>query len=256
MHVDVNALLGHWPFRKIRKLTLGDLRNVHRKNNIAGGYVASLNSIFYNDPFEGDLELHETIRGTEYKQVLTVNPTLPGWERDIEEGIRRFDIHGVRIYPTYHDYKLNSEPVDRLCEALKRHQLPLFVTKRMEDERLDYLIKPEPLAVDDLKHFVRHHSDMHIVLLNIRFAEIVSMREEMNRLPKLFFDTSGLKDRVFVIEELLQQIPAGQMLYGSQHPLNCLKSTHLLVDTAEIDESVKQCIMGGNAAFLAKREYH
>lgn len=253
MHVDVNVLLGHWPFRKIRKNSLDDLRNVHRKNGISGGYAASLNSIFYNDPFEGDAELHEWIRGTEYKHVLTVNPTLPGWERDIREGISRFDIHGVRIYPTYHDYKLGSEPVERLCDTLRKLRLPLFVTKRMEDERLDYLIKPAPLTVDELKTFVRRHADLDIVLLNIRFGEIVSMSEEINKLPKLYLDTSGLKDRAFVIEELLQQIPAGKIMYGSQHPLYCLQSTHCLIDFAEVDETVKQGILGGNASFLASR---
>lgn len=253
MYTDVNGLLGHWPFRKIRKNTLDDLRRVHRDNGISGGYVASLNSIFYNDPFEGDEELHAIIRGTEYKHVLTVNPTLPGWERDIEEGIRRFDIRGVRIYPTYHGYDLNGVDAARLCEALKRHNLPLFVTKRMEDERLDYIVKPDPLEVEALKRFVASHPDLVIVLINIRYAEILAMEEEMNKLPHLYFDTSGLKDKVFVVQELLERIPVEKMMYGSLHPLYCLKSTHFLVDLAEIGPEAKRKIFYENALVLERR---
>jgi predicted TIM-barrel fold metal-dependent hydrolase len=252
LNTDVNALLGHWPFRKIRKNTLADLRNVHQDNQITGGYVASLNSIFYNDPFEGDEELHELIGGTEYKHVLTVNPTLPGWQRDIEDGIARFGIQGVRIYPTYHDYDLNTAPVAELCEALKKHRLPLFVTKRMEDERLDYLMKPKPLEVAALQTFVSGQPDLDIVILNIRFAEISAMKQEINDLPRLFVDTSGLKDKVFVLEELLKVIPAGKIMYGSQHPLYCLKSSHCVVDMVEIPEETKRAIFSGNVKALGK----
>ncbi|PYI54849.1 amidohydrolase family protein [Paenibacillus flagellatus] len=250
MSTDVNALLGHWPFRKIRKNTLDDLRHVHRTNGISGGYVASLNSIFYNDPFEGDEELHALIGGTEYKHVLTVNPTLPGWRRDIEDGLKRFDIRGVRVYPTYHDYDLNDEPVSELCDALQEFGLPLFVTKRMEDERLDYLIKPKPLDVESLRRFVRSRPNLDIVVLNIRFAEIVALEAEANELPRLFFDTSGLKDKVFVLEELLRHVPAGKIVYGSQHPLYCLKSTHAIVDMVDLPDETKRAIFADNAKLL------
>jgi predicted TIM-barrel fold metal-dependent hydrolase len=252
MYTDVNALLGHWPFRKIRKNTLEDLRRVHRENGITGGFVASLNSIFYNDPFEGDEELHALIGGTEYKHVLTVNPTLPGWQRDIEDGLSRFDIRGVRIYPTYHDYDLNDEPVAELCRELKRHGLPLFVTKRMEDERLDYLMKPKPLDVVSLGKFVSGQPDLDIIVLNIRFGEIVSLKDTANELPRLYFDTCGLKDKVFVLEDLLKLIPAEKLVYGSQHPLYCLKSSFCIVDMVDIPEAAKKGIFAENVKVLTK----
>jgi hypothetical protein len=252
MYTDVNALLGHWPFRKIRKPTLEDLRSVHRDNGITGGYVSSINAIFYNDPFEGDEELHELIGGTEYRHVLTVNPTLPGWQRDIEEGLERFGIHGVRVYPTYHDYDLNGEAMAELCETLKRFRLPLFLTMRMEDERLDYLMKPNPLNIESLRTFVSAWPELDVIVLTIRYAEIAALKEEFNRLPRLRLDTSGLKDRVFVLEDLLTFIPAGKIVYGSLHPLFCLKSTFCLVDMAELAEETKRAIFAENARFLQR----
>ena len=81
--VDVNCLVGHWPFRKLYKNSFADLMEIHRKNNIGYGFVSSLNSIFYNDPFEGEEDLHNIIKGTDYRHVLTINPMLPCFEKDI-----------------------------------------------------------------------------------------------------------------------------------------------------------------------------
>jgi hypothetical protein len=249
MRTDVNCLAGHWPFRKLYKNTAADLASVHRRHGIGTGYVASLNAVFYNDPFEGDEELHEQLRGTPYKHVLTVNPELPGWERDIRDGIARFGIRGVRIYPAYHGYALAGGPMRRLAGTLERHRLPLFLTVRMEDERLDYLFKPTPLDVNDIRRFLEAAGErLPIVLLNIRYAELLALQETIVRLPNVFFDTSGLKDGLFVVEKLLERFPAGRLLYGSQYPLYCLHSTVLLVDQAEIDEQTKERIMGGSAS--------
>ncbi|MDF2667742.1 MAG: Amidohydrolase [Paenibacillus sp.] len=253
MYTDVNVLLGQWPFRKIYKNTLEDLRKVHSDNRITGGYAASLNSVFYNDPFEGDEELHEQIKGTEYKHILTVNPDLPGWERDIEEGIRRFDIHGVRVYPCYHPFDLNGEAMSRLSEVLIKHDLPLFISKRMEDERLDYLLQQLPLAVDKLQQFIVSKPNLKIVLLTVRIGEIETMKDEILAHPHVYMDTSGLKDRVFVIEDLLKTIPVERVLYGSNHPLFTLKSSFLLVEMAAIEQSIKEQIWGSNADVLKRK---
>lgn len=252
MYTDVNVLLGQWPFRKVYKNKLEDLRKVHADNRISDGYAASLNSVFYNDPFEGDEELHEQIKGTEYKHIMTVNPDLPGWERDIEEGIRRFDIHGVRVYPCYHPFDLNGEAMARLCEVLIEHRLPLFISKRMEDERLDYLLKQQPLAVEALQRFIISQPNLMIVLLTIRIGEIETMKAEINAHPYVYMDTSGLKDRVFVVEDLVKSVPVERIFYGSLHPLFTLKSSYLLVEMAAVEPEVKERILSRNADVLKR----
>src|SRR5690242_3937862 len=108
MAIDVNCLLGHWPFRKLYKNTLRDLQEVHAANGIQEGYVSSLNSIFYNDCFEGDEELHEMIKDSSYHHVQTINPVMPGFAEDKDEGVRRFSSKAIRIYPTFHGYSLQD----------------------------------------------------------------------------------------------------------------------------------------------------
>lgn len=79
---------------------------IHTRNGISSGYITSLNSIFYNDPFEGEVELHEKIKTSLYKHIMTVNPMLPGIRVDMERAIKDFYIKGVRVYPGYHGYDL------------------------------------------------------------------------------------------------------------------------------------------------------
>lgn len=248
--IDVNCLLGHWPFRKIYKNSFEDLEKVHNDNDIAYGYVSSLNSIFYHDPFEGDEELHEMIKGSQYKHILTINPKLPCYKDDIKRGLELFDIKGVRIYPGYHSYSLDNKIVDELCEYLKALGLPLFLTVRMEDERLDYILQPAVPSTEEISSLVSRHPGNTILLLDIRFHEIVALKEHINSDSKVFFDTSGLKDWLFVVEKLLEQVDANKMVYGSQHCLYCLKSSLLLVEKAQIEESVKEKIFTGNIEAL------
>ena len=186
--IDVNCLVGNWPFRKIRKITFNDLKSIHEVNNMEYGYVSSLNSIFYNDPFEGDQDLHEIIKGTPYKHVLTVNPELTWFIDNIEEGIKLFDIKGVRIYPGYHGYTLDNQPVERLCRILAEKKLPLFITIRMEDERLNYLFQPRGIDKAELSHFLESHPENTVILLSIRYGEIMNIlgiKEILKRLKGL-----------------------------------------------------------------------
>jgi len=249
---DVNCHVGHWPFRKLPGNTFSDLVNIHKANGITSGYVSSLNSLFYNDPFQGDEELHEIIKDTEYHHVLTINPTLPSFEEDIERGIKLFNISGVKIHPTYHGYNINSPQVSRLCEVLKKHNLPLFLSLRMEDERLSYMFIPTPIQITDLQTFLEVNKDLKIILLNIRFNEIKNISNLIIESSDIFIDTSGLKDQLFNVEKLAEVFGNKKILYGSMYPLFCLKSTLLEVTKAKISTQSKENILFRNTEALNK----
>jgi len=247
---DVNCLLGHWPFRKIRKNTFEDLRSVHAENDISTGLVSSLNSIFYNDPFEGDSELFNIIKSSGYKQILTVNPLLPGYENDIKEGMKLFDIIGVRVYPGYHGYDLTDRHFKELCDILAAYDLPIFLTIRLEDERLEYIIEHRSAKLEMLAGFLSDHTKLTIILLTIRNEELIHIKDILCSSPNIYYDTSGLKNQLFAIEKITDALGAKNLLYGSLHPLFCLKSTQLLVSKAEISPRAKKDIFYENARGL------
>jgi len=245
--IDVNCLVGHWPFRKLYHNTFSDLIKAHSENGIVSGYVSSLNSIFYNDPFEGEEELHEVIKNTGYHHVLTINPTLPAFEEDIIRGIKLFNISGVRIYPSYHGYHLDCPQAKQLCEVLRKYNLPLFLTLRMEDERLSYIYQPIPLSIKEIQFFVETNIDIKMLLLNIRFNEIMTLKNILLDAPNILFDTSGLKDQLFNVEKLVAALGDKKMVYGSLYPLFCLKSTLFEVTKAQISTQSMERILFRNS---------
>ncbi len=86
--------------------------------------------------------------------------------------------------------------------------------------------------------------------MNIRRAELMQLKDIITTNNNVFFDTSGLKELLFVVEKLLMNFTAEKIIYGSQYPLHCLKSTILLIEKAEIEESIKDKILSKNINHL------
>ena len=111
---DFSCYLGAWPFYKL-PASLDALRALHAKNGIYGGYVSSLHSMFYNDFYESEKELSEMLAGTEYRQLVTLNPTLSFAQHTLRRCIEEFDVAGVRIHPTYHGYSMDTESLEPIA---------------------------------------------------------------------------------------------------------------------------------------------
>lgn len=245
---DINCLFGSWPFRKLHRSRLEDLAQIHAENGFSRCCVSSMNSIFYNDPFEAELDLHEALKGTGWFHILTVNPALPCFEDDIAFGAERFGIRGVRVYPGYHGYGLGDPCMKKLLAALRRLRLPLFLTLRLEDERLDYLLHPRKIGVPgELLQFVSSAEDVPVLLLNLRWGEIQSCAEMLKTRKNLYFDTSGIKDPVESVEHIVELVGDRRLIYGSQYPLNALKSTLYEVTMADLPQESKNRILAENA---------
>lgn len=242
-NIDINCLVGHWPYRKLYKNTFEEVQKIHKANGISSGYVSSLDSIFYNDPFEGDEDLYEILKGTSYHHVLTINPMLPEFVQDVKDGIEKFDIKGVRIYPGYHGYSLSDSRLKELCQVLADYDLPLFVTVRMEDERMDYLVKPDKVPTNDIEYLLSNNPENKFVLLTAYSNELASLKESIINHKYVRFDTSGLKGPLFAVEKILEDFPPEKMVYGSLYPLYSFSCSYLTLKHAQIEDKVKQEIL-------------
>jgi Predicted metal-dependent hydrolase of the TIM-barrel fold len=221
---------------------------VHQENGIETGYVSSMDSIFYNDPFEGELDLHEMLRGTAYNHILTVNPLLPCFDEDIRKGVDAFNIKGVRIYPCYHNYQLDSPAVARLCAVLRGYGLPLLLTIRIEDDRLNYLIQPRRINVpDELLTFCASVGDLPVLIMSLSFGELLYCRDDLLQRKNLYVDTSGIKAPLESVELLVREIGDEKIVYGSAYPIYALKSTLYEVTMSELPQQSKERILYQNA---------
>jgi uncharacterized protein len=219
-----------------------------KKCGVVKSYCSSINSIFYSDPFHGDIELNKAInQKNEYRHILTVNPRIPGYVYDIEKGIEKFDISGVKIFPSYHGYDLDSNILLQLCKQLQNYNLPLFISLRLEHKDMNYILDVPECDIKNAGKLLNKVTNIDLVFLTIRSKEIYAVKEYFSGDSNVYFDTSGLKDGLFAIEKLLEKVDYRQMLYGSLYPMYPLKSTYFLVERAMLDESVKEAVFFGNA---------
>lgn len=244
---DLNCMIGHWPFRKLRHNTLEEIQKIHGKNGITGGCISSLDSILYNDPYEGDEDMAGIIKGTDYIHIQSVNPVLSFTVADIKRGIEMFGIKGVKIYPCYHQYNLDTPELEPVCEYLRDQNIPLFVQLRMEDYRADYVMLQKQLGVKDIEVLLKKYPDNKIVLLTPRLHEIKALASMLKESKNVLMDTSGLKDGLYSVESVVDAIGPDKLAYGSLYPLFCLKSTLMLVEEAKLDQEIKQKILWENA---------
>ncbi|NLM77614.1 MAG: amidohydrolase family protein [Ruminococcaceae bacterium] len=245
--IDVNCLCGHWPFRKVPRHSFADLCQIHQENGISGGFVASLDSIFYADPMEGDMDLQEQIKDSHYCLIQTVNPMHPALAADLNLGQTHLKSAGVRIYPVYHGYSLLEPQVAHMMTLLAQHKLPLFLPLRMEDERMDHLITPIPADLEQLQRFITAHPQQTIMLLNVRMGEIFKLKDVLKASPHVFVDISGFKEYQFSVEKAVAAVGADHIVYGSLYPLYSFKSTLLSLDKADLTTDDRIAVASGNA---------
>ena len=247
-YIDVNCMVGGWPFHRVRNSTFEDLKRMHAKVGIEGGLVSSTDAIFWNDPYEADRILAETLKGQDaYKHIMTINPTLVGWRDDLDRAEKEFSAVGVRIVPGFHGYTLDHPEVQALAEELAKRGMLMMVNIHMEDERVAYLLKHRPLPVDEVRAFIAKNPNLFLLLANIRIGEVEQLKDIIAANDNLFFDISGFKDRLFVINDMLDLGVAEHACYGSMSPLFCISSTHLLIAAERISPSDAAMIQSASA---------
>lgn len=137
MIIDVNASLGHYPFRQLRHNTAESLLALMDRNGIDRAVVSSLHAFFYRDAHRGNEELFESVQRHRSRlvPVATINPKYAGWERDLEEAVVKWKMPAVALAPEHHGYRLADEPARALLKRIAGFGLPLVLTQRLEDRR-------------------------------------------------------------------------------------------------------------------------
>lgn len=137
MIIDVNAYLGHYPFRQLSATSAPKLIELMDAGGIDRAAVSSLHAVFYRDAHRGNAELHEEIKpyGDRFIPIATVNPKYIGWQRDLAECVERWKMKAVTLVPAHHGYSLTGAESQAALARIAEYGLPLVLTQRFEDRR-------------------------------------------------------------------------------------------------------------------------
>lgn len=169
MIIDVNACLGHYPFRQLRFNTAETMIGLMDRNGIDRAVVSSLHAVFYRDAHRGNLDLHEEtkVHGSRFIPVATVNPKYVGWERDLAESIERWKMKAVTLVPEHHGYALSDEHGRAALARIAQYGVPVVLMQRFEDRRQrHHWDRAEDLQVAALLDAARAHPTLKFLLVN------------------------------------------------------------------------------------------
>jgi predicted TIM-barrel fold metal-dependent hydrolase len=166
--LDHNALIGAFPFRKLPDPTPERLLADMERLGISSAWVGHVPSAWYRDAAAGNDELFAALEHERMKlePVPAVNPSWPGWEREIARA-KSERCPAVRTYPSHYGFATSGPHMAALAAACAEANLDLVLTMRFEDSRqkgrLD--VAAELLGAD-VRATVRAHQNVRVLVTN------------------------------------------------------------------------------------------
>jgi predicted TIM-barrel fold metal-dependent hydrolase len=272
MLLDINAYVGHWPFKQLKHNTCEALYSRMNKFGVDISVISNLNGIFDKNTQSANEELYDELRSDKkfndrFVPFAVINPIYAGWRDDLEICTTRMGMKGVRLFPKYHDYDLTDPLLIELVKRVRDKGLPVALDIRMVDSRqrswmdiplFDYNspVKTDIIvkewAVRNILPIVREVPDAKYIIVNV--ANSISLSdEEMEIIKKadLLFDTSGRTIRGDnTLSELLKKFGEEKFAFGTHSPILDYVSGRLRIESMnddEANESVKEMLRSGNA---------
>ena len=271
MLLDINAYVGHWPFKQLQYNTCEKLLDRMNKYSVDLSVVSNLNGVFYKNTQSANEELFEELNSesrfkSRFKSSLipfaVINPIYAGWRDDLEECVTSMGMKGIRVYPQYHDYDITDPSFIELVRIARDKGLPVAIDIRMVDsrqrswmdipvfvpgEKTDIIFKEWQLK--NIIPIIKEVPDAKYIILNI--ANGLRLDDEETELIKkadILFDTSGRS--MSDLPDLLKKFGREKFAFGTHSPILDYLSGHLRIEymnDSEADEETKEMLRSGNA---------
>ncbi|MCD6361422.1 MAG: amidohydrolase family protein [Armatimonadetes bacterium] len=255
MLIDMNAYLGHWPFRRLRHNTAPELVALMDEKGIDLACVSSADAIFYKNSQAGNEELAEQIEPHRDRLIpfAVINPTYADWEYDLRVCAEQFGARGLRLYPNYHNYTLG----DRCCHDLVRAatELGLIVSmpiRQIDQRQRHWLIEIPDLNLDDIAKLVEAHPEATFVLLNGLNFVGSRLGQPDNGLPANYYIGISRLTAVMAAEirRLMDNLGAERLVFGTGMPFKYADPPLVKLEVLDATEEDKDLIRSGNARRL------
>lgn len=247
---DVNAKIGHWPYRPLPG-TVDYLLRAMDAHGIERAALSSLNAVFYFNPADGNREVMDALRGhrDRFALLAVMRPGRTGWEDDLARAIEQGGARGIVLYPNYHGYTLAGTALTPLVEAATAAGLPVCVQMGLEDPRRQFereIVADVPC--ENLGPFAKAHPQARVVAFGLKNGQ--PQRVSLGDWPdNLWMDISNY-EAVDILRETVEWLPPSKLLFGTNMPLFNPLANVLKLQYADIPEDARQAIAHANARAL------
>ena len=267
MLLDINAYVGHWPFKQLQYNTCAKLLERMNKFSVDRSVISNLNGIFYKNTQSANEELFEELKSENsfndrFIPFAVINPIYAGWKDDLDDCVSKKGMKGIRVYPQYHDYDITDPSFIELVKIARDKGLPVAIDVRMVDsrqrswmdipvfvpgERKDIIFKEWQLK--NVIPVIKEVPEAKFIIVNI--ANSMKLNDEESAIinkADVLFDTSGRS--MSDLPELIKKFGKEKFAFGSHAPILDYLSGRLRIEymnNTEADEATKELIRSGNA---------
>lgn len=270
--IDINAYVGHWPFKQLKYNTCGMLLDRMNRFGVDVSVISNINGIFYKNTQSANVELYTELK-TEgrfkhrFIPFAIINPMYAGWRDDLETCVTKLGMKGLRLYPQYHDYEISDPSLVELVTRARELGLPVAFNIRMVDSRqrswmdiphfeINAAEKYDPItrewSLENIVPIIRAVPDAKYMVLNLANSVRLSDADmSLVRRADVLFDTSGREIRGNnTLSELLKRFGNDKFAFGTHSPILDYLTGRLRIESlsdSEADEPAKEMLRSGNA---------
>ena len=253
--IDTNVSLSRWPCRRLPLDETPALVARLRSQGVKQAWAGSFDGLLHKDIASVNARLAADCRKNGRGLLVPfglVNPRLPDWEDDLRRCHEEHKMPGIRLHPNYHGYKLDDPAFARLLDLARERGLIVQLAVSMEDERTQHpLMRAPHVDVAPLVALLASRSNLRIVLLNWSRGVSSTLLVKLSAAGQVCFDIATLEG-VGGLANLLKQVPADRVVFGSHAPFFYLESAVLKLKESALSEAQATAIQAGNARRLSR----
>ena len=254
MIIDMNVLLGRWPFMPLKYDTVPGVLELMDRAGIEKGIVTSLNSVFYYDCEIGNREVGQASlqHPDRFIPFVVLNPNLMLWKKHLQECLENYNVKGIKLHPDYHKYSLLEEKTAEIMEEARKYRLPVYIQTSLLDMRHHpgYCLVPE-VPISEVAQAIERYPQNTFIIggaqhFRSRANELIRTTTRDNYSIVIdgiggFFDGLG---------SFVDQIGSDRLLFGTRTPILYAEAAKMVVEQSPISNEDQDRIFAANAVQL------
>lgn len=253
--IDTNVNISRWPFRRLPFDTTTELVEKLKSQGVKQAWTGSFDGILHRDISSVNSRLYEECKKVGQGILMpfgTIHPGIFGWEEELVRCAEQYKMHGIRLYPNYHNYLLTDERFLKILSLAQEKNLLVQICITMEDRRTQHpLVSVPNVDTKPLLKIAKQFPKVKIQLLNAFRSVRAATAGHLAATGNISFEIAMLEG-VAGIEKMLKKMPLPQLLFGSHFPFFIFESAKLKLSESELEEHQMKAICYQNAEKLVK----
>lgn len=157
---------------------------------------------------------------------LSLDPTQPGWERELHEGHRELGLRGIKLMPMYAGFRPDEDRLAPMWEYAQRHQLPVLLHTGTT------FISQAPLECTLPRHLdpvAARYPEVRMILAHLGHPYEGESVAVIRKHPHVYADLSALHYRPFQLYNSLMLVQEygvwDKVLFGTDYPFTTVQAT-------------------------------